>query len=65
MKKIILLIMLLLTGCSNETIYVDDEKIITFCDEKYGIEYILFRGYHGITIRLDEKGDVIHCEVSK
>lgn len=65
MKKIILLIIpiLLLCGCSEE---VDngDSPYWTYCDKKYGVEYIRYgMGYQGgITVRLDENGNVIHCK---
>lgn len=60
MKKIILLIIpLLLCGCNGE-----NNPIVTYCDEKYGVEYIREPNIYGggITIRLDENGNVIHCE---
>lgn len=65
MKKIILLIIpiLLLCGCSGE---VDNgsSSYWTYCDKKYGVEYIRYgMGYQGgITVRLDENGNVIHCK---
>jgi hypothetical protein len=67
-KKIILLIIpiLLLCGCDAAYGEVDEKKgpLITFCDKKYGVEYI--RELHvyggGITVRLDENGNVIHCK---
>lgn len=72
MKKIILLIVpiLLLCGCENDNDKelkidnVNDSCFQTMCDSKYGIEYIidtcLYNG--GITVRLDENGNVIHCK---
>lgn len=69
MKKIVLVsvLILLLTGCANYTngkIDKNNSCLKTFCDEEYGVEYI--RDYciqqGGITIRLDEEGNVIHCE---
>ncbi len=61
MKKIIILIIgiLLLCGCEKDT--YDFE---TYCDKKYGIEYIIDNGVYrgGITLRLDENGNVIHCK---
>lgn len=69
MKKIILLIIpiLLLCGCDEEAYDEVDGKngpLITYCDKKYGVEYI--RELHvyggGITVRLDENGNVIHCK---
>ena len=61
MKKIIILIIciLLLCGCEKGTYGLE-----TYCDKKYGIEYIrdigMYRG--GITVRLDKNGNVIHCK---
>lgn len=67
MKKIILILplIILLTGCISDGKNVDGEDSCyrSYCDEKYGIEYIerncTYQG--GITVRLDENGDVIHC----
>ncbi len=70
MKKIKIIIpiivILLLCGCNNE---VDEQAKIdsnywVYCDKKYGIEYIQYGlGYHGgLTVRLNENGEVIHCE---
>ena len=66
MKKIIILSILILSLCgcgANEPEY----KIITYCDKKYGIEYLrdadVYRG--GITVRLDENGNVIHCKLKE
>ncbi len=62
MKKIIILpiLILLLCGCNEP-----EHKVITYCDKEYGIEYLrdadIYRG--GITVRLDENGNVIHCKV--
>lgn len=65
MRKIALLVIaLLLTGCTNK-ISFDDEKMTSYCDEKYGVEYIKINGLYGMSIRLDKNGDVIHCEVNK
>ena len=68
MKKIIIVltIILLLCGCSkDESIDGKHQGLQTYCDEKYGVEYIrdvgVYRG--GITVRLDENGNVIHCKV--
>ena len=60
MKKILLIIpILLLTGCGSK-----NSELVTYCDKKYGVEYIrdagIYRG--GITVRLDENGNVIHCK---
>lgn len=72
-KNIILLIliMLVVSGCKDikDTEIKENESyktigsMITYCDKKYGVEYIFFsEGYRGgITVRLDEKGNVIHC----
>ena len=70
MKKIIIFIVpiLLLCGCENDKERkIDDDNdscLQTMCDSKYGIEYIrdtcLYRG--GITVRLDENGNAIHCK---
>lgn len=63
MKKIILLIIpiLLLCGC-NENVDEKGSIFKTYCDKKYGVEYIrephVYGG--GITVRLDENGNVIH-----
>ena len=66
MKKVFLLIIstLLLAGCRNGDIDGEYSDLITYCDKKYGIEYIRDRGVYsgGITVRLDENGNVIHCE---
>lgn len=68
MKKLIILIIpiLLLCGCSEK---VDDKSSSswgywTYCDKEYGVEYIIYgMGYQGgITVRLDENGNVIHCK---
>ena len=63
MKKITLLviIMLLLCGCTDEN--VPDPGLEIYCDEQYGVEYIRDSGLYqgGITVRLDENGNVIHC----
>lgn len=72
-KNIILLIliMLVVSGCKdikdtqieeNES-YKTTGSMITYCDKKYGVEYIILTaGYRGgITVRLDKKGNVIHC----
>lgn len=65
MKKLIILIIpiLLLCGCSEE---VDGKNspYWTYCDKEYGVEYIRYgQGYKGgITVRLDENGNVIHCK---
>lgn len=68
MKNIIIMltIILLLCGCSKDkNIDANHPELQTYCDEKYGVEYIrdlgLYRG--GITVRLDENGNVIHCKV--
>lgn len=61
MKKIILLIIpiLLLCGCDDA-----NNDAVTYCDKKYGVEYLrephVYGG--GITVRLDENGNVIHCK---
>ena len=57
---------LLLCGCDKDkSIDDNNQELQTYCDKKYGIEYIrdygLYRG--GITVRLDENGNVIHCKV--
>ena len=75
MKKLILLIIpiLLLCGCKNiKDINVDEEynyeaqyaDIMTYCDKKYGVEYIIFveGNRAGISVRLDENENVIHCK---
>ena len=59
-KKIIILIIgvLLLCGCDKSS------NLETYCDKKYGIEYIRDNGIYrgGITVRLDKNGNVIHCK---
>lgn len=69
MKKIILLIIpiLLLCGCDEEPYDEVDGKnsyLETYCDKEYGVEYIRDAGIRrgGITVRLDENGNVIHCK---
>ena len=69
MKKIILLIIpiLLLCGCDDESYEEVDGKysyLETYCDKEYGVEYIRDSGIDrgGITVRLDENGNVIHCK---
>jgi hypothetical protein len=69
MKKLFLLIIpiLLLCGCTDlESTDINDKnscyKII--CDEKYNVEYVIndctYKG--GISVRLDENGNVVHCK---
>lgn len=74
MKKILIIlilpVILLLTGCEDDNRNVQSEEFTfgefyTYCDSEYGVEYIQYidgpyRG--GITVRLDENGDVIRCE---
>ena len=66
MKKLFLLIIpiLLLTGCESKDVDGENSGLVTYCDKKYGIEYIrdigIYRG--GMTVRLDENGNVIHCK---
>ena len=66
MKKVFLLIIsiLLLTGCGSNDVYGEYSNLEIYCDKKYGIEYIRDNGVHrgGITVRLDENGNVIHCK---
>lgn len=66
MKKLILLIMsiLLLCGCDNKRVNGKFSELETYCDEEYGVEYIRIIGTYkgGITVRLDENGNVIHCK---
>ena len=75
MKKLFLLIIpiSLLCGCQSiKSIEVDEKSvhkaqyidIITYCDKKYGIEYLIYLEGHrgGISVRLDEDGNVIHCK---
>ena len=56
---ILLIGILLLCGCEKDT-----EQLETYCDKKYGIEYIRDNGVYrgGITVRLDKNGNVIHCK---
>ena len=64
MKKIllVLLLILLLYGCEQKAIGHGD--LVTYCDKEYGVEYVRDNGAYrgGITVRLDENGNVIHCE---
>lgn len=66
MKKIILLMIpiLFLTGCNETGVNEKNSGLITYCDKKYGVEYIRDLSYQrgGITVRLDENGNVIHCK---
>ena len=66
MKKVFLLIIsiLLLTGCKSNYIDGKYSNLKTYCDKKYGIEYIRDNGVYrgGITVRLDKNGNVIHCK---
>lgn len=68
MKKLILISVLsiFLFGCSRSSVRYENE-IHTYCDAKYGVEYIGIpdRGSLGVSVRLDENGDVVHCEVNK
>lgn len=68
MKKLLLImpVLFLLTGCietRSEIVGDDDSCFKVYCDEKYGVEYIqtTCRYQAGITVRLDENGDVIRC----
>ena len=73
MKKLLtILTIFLLCGCVPKNTKVKEESFgrgdfYIYCDKKYGVEYIQWvYGYvGGITIRMDENGDVIRCEVSK
>ena len=71
MKKLIILVIpiLLLTGCSKEDLEgrtnVNDKSCLEiYCDKDYNVEYIrdVCWRHGGITIRLDENGNVIHCK---
>lgn len=66
MKRVFLLMIsiLLLTACGSNDIDGEYSNLETYCDKKYGIEYIRDNGYYrgGITVRLDENGNVIHCK---
>lgn len=66
MKKIILLIIpiLLLCGCDETGVDEKYSPLVTYCDKKYGVEYIRELNVYGggITVRLDENGNVIHCK---
>lgn len=66
MKKVFLLIIsiLLLTGCRSNDVDGERSCLQTYCDKKYGIEYIRDNciKHGGITVRLDENGNVIHCK---
>ena len=62
MKKTFLLIIpiLFLTGCNG----ANNDTVVTYCDKKYGVEYLREPNIYGggITVRLDENGNVIHCK---
>lgn len=67
MKKIIILAMcvLLLTGCGYDNEKIDGGDCLeSYCDTEYDVEYIrdvcVYRG--GITIRLDNNGNIIRCK---
>ena len=69
MKKLFLLIIpiLLLCGCTdlNSTNINDKNSCYkTICDKKYNIEYVINDCTYigGISVRLDENGNVIHCK---
>ena len=66
MKKLFLLIIsiLLLTGCESKDVDGENSGLVTYCDKKYGIEYIrdISIKRSGMTVRLDENGNVIHCK---
>ena len=74
MKKIILLLIaiIMLCGCGRKIDDIEIEEnnnlegnmtMMTYCDKKYNVEYIIIWGYYkaGISIRLDENGNIIHC----
>ena len=71
-KMIVLVIaILLLCGCGVKDKEIDENKdfqdiynFITYCDKKYGVEYVIFTSSYqgGMSVRLDENGNVIHCE---
>lgn len=68
MKKILFIFVLaiLLCGCEQEYGMVNNENscVVTYCDIEYGVEYLrdtcAYQG--GLAVRLDENGNVIHCE---
>jgi PBP1b-binding outer membrane lipoprotein LpoB len=71
MKELIILVIitLLLTGCSQEDLEgrtnVNDKSCLEiYCDKDYNVEYIrdVCWRHGGITIRLNENGNVIHCK---
>lgn len=70
MKKIlfIILVTILLCGCENSKEVKNEEfkfgEFYTYCDDEYGVEYIHYiDGYRGgITVRLDQNGNIIHCD---
>lgn len=55
---------LLLCGCDDKRVNGKDSVLQTYCDKGYGIEYVRDVGFNrgGITVRLDENGNVIHCK---
>jgi uncharacterized protein YceK len=65
MKKTLIVLMgiILLSGCSNTTDRLDSSSIFTqvLCDEKYGVEYII-RPY-AITLRVSRDGTPVTCEM--
>ena len=66
MKKIILILFacLIISGCTNREYIKGSNQLSIYCDEEYGVEYIQDDKYNrgGITVRLDENGNVIHCK---
>lgn len=66
-KMFVLIIIIFITGCGinleSEKINDKESCLKTMCDKEYGVEYIKDRcTYHGgISVRLDENGNVIHC----
>ena len=69
MRKTIILILpiLLLTGCranlDGREDAEDDSCLEIYCDKKYNVEYIrdVCWRHGGITVRLDNKGNIIKC----
>jgi len=70
MTSIILLILILITGCNNNkmekkilTKEVFNKGVSTYCDKDQNVEYLIFKGFRagGITPRLNSDGTIKTC----